>query len=240
MLITSKDNNRIKEIAKLKQKKYRDLTNTYLVEGIHLVSEGIKAGRVIEVVTTLEEDTYEVNTLYVTKEVMRQLTDMDSVPSVIGVARKYEDKLGEGNILVLDGIQDPGNLGTIIRSAVAFNMPNIFISNNSCDLYNPKVIRSTEGMISHVNIKRGDILEFLDSIKGKYLILGTDVRDGVDIKDVKIDKNIALVIGSEGQGMSLEVRKRVDKNVYIKMNNKCESLNAGVSCSIILYEVNHE
>ena len=155
------------------------------------------------------------------------------------MASTLKEREIKGNILVLDNLQDPGNLGTIIRSAVAFNFDTLILSDTSVDLYNPKVVRASEGMMFHLNIKRCNIIDFLQNLDSEYLIIGTDVVKGKNIKDLKFNK-CALVIGNEGSGISKEVKELCHEMVYIPMNENCESLNASVSASILMYEVNHD
>lgn len=239
MIITSLNNPTIKEISKLKNKKYRDLTNTYLVEGDHLVEEAYKNNLLTKII--LLEDTtcnYDIEKIYVTKEVMKKLTELDTPNKIIGIV-KENTPLPIGNkILILDNIQDPGNLGTIIRSSVAFDIDTIVLSPNTVDTYNPKVIRSTQGMIFYTNIITLKLKEFIDEIKTKnYTIFGTNVRNGKNIKEITLPEKFALVLGNEGQGVSKEIEALCDDNIYIKMSSKCESLNVSVATSILLYEV---
>ncbi len=239
MIITSLNNPTIKEISKLKNKKYRDLTNTYLVEGNHLVEEAYKNNLLTKII--LLEDTtcnYDIEKIYVTKEVMKKLTELDTPNKIIGIV-KENTPLPIGNkILILDNIQDPGNLGTIIRSSVAFDIDTIVLSPNTVDIYNPKVIRSTQGMIFYTNIITLKLKEFIDEIKTKnYTIFGTNVRNGKNIKEITLPEKFALVLGNEGQGVSKEIESLCDDNIYIKMSSKCESLNVSVATSILLYEV---
>lgn len=239
MIITSLNNPTIKEISKLKNKKYRDLTNTYLVEGNHLVEEAYKNNLLTKII--LLEDTtcnYDIEKIYVTKEVMKKLTELDTPNKIIGIV-KENTPLPIGNkILILDNIQDPGNLGTIIRSSVAFDIDTIVLSPNTVDTYNPKVIRSTQGMIFYTNIITLKLKEFIDEIKTKnYTIFGTNVRNGKNIKEITLPEKFALVLGNEGQGVSKEIESLCDDNIYIKMSSKCESLNVSVATSILLYEV---
>ena len=169
---------------------------------------------------------------------MKKLSDMDSIPKVIGIAKMNENKnvLGD-RIIILDGIQDPGNLGTIIRSGVAFNATDIILSDTSVDLYNDKVIRASQGMIFKINIERHNLIEFINELKKQdYIILGTNVKEGIDVRNIDV-KKYAIVMGNEGQGVSTEVEKLCDKNIYIKTNESVESLNVGVATSIILYEL---
>ena len=168
---------------------------------------------------------------------MNTISDINT--NIVGVCEIVDNKINlDSNVIILDGVQDPGNLGTIIRSAVAFNVKNIVLSKTSVDLYNTKVLRGCQGMNFHLNIIRDDILDIIDDLKdNNYTIYGTDVVNGIDIKDVKKTGKYAIIMGNEGNGISDEVKDVVDKNIYIKMNENCESLNVGVSASIILYEL---
>lgn len=241
-MISSTNNEKIKELSKLKIKKYRDESNLFLVEGMHLVEEAYKAKLLEEVYTLEDRIIFDVNTNIVSPEVMRKLASTDTVPSIVGVVRKKDNKeiIGE-KILLLDGVQDPGNLGTIIRSASAFDVSTIILSLDTVDLYNPKVVRATQGMIFNMNIISADIVSSIKSIKeNKILVYGTDVVSGVLPDTLSTDEKsrFALVVGNEGSGISPEVYDLCDKMIYIKMNNSVESLNVGVATSIILYEMN--
>ena len=148
-----------------------------------------------------------------------------------------ESSIGN-RLLILDNIQDPGNLGTIIRSSMAFNIDTIVVSSDTVDMYNSKVLRSTEGMIFHINIIVRELSSFIEKIKEDgYVIYGTKVDGGVNVKDIDIDKKYALVIGNEGRGVSDIISRLCDKYLYIKMNSEVESLNAAVATSILLYEM---
>ncbi len=234
-MITSINNERINEVSKLNNKKYRKEKRLFIVEGEHLVEEAYKHGLLNEVYS-LSETSYE-NSYVVSESVMRKLSNLDSIPSIIGVCKmKVEEELGN-RLLILDNIQDPGNLGTIIRSAVAFNVDTIVLSNDTVDLYNSKVIRATEGMIFNINIVTKDLFSFIPSIKDKYKIYGTNVENGTLLKNVKKVEKYAIIMGNEGNGVKRELQDMCDENIYIEMNSLCESLNVGVATSIILYEL---
>ena len=240
MLITSLDNLKVKKYVKLKNKKYRDSEKMYLVETNHLVEEALNHQVLVDLlVLENEQVSYNFNYTYVTKEIMKKLSSLETIPKVIGVVKMLEPSNNLGNsILLLDDIQDPGNLGTIIRSSVAFNVSTIVLGLNCVDLYNEKVIRSTQGMLFKINIMRADLKEIIANLKkDNYLILGTNVKDGVDVKNIKVNK-YALIMGNEGKGVKEELLTLCDKNLYIKMNNNCESLNVSVATSILLYELN--
>lgn len=238
MEITSTNNEKIKFYQKLKQKKYRDQEKLFLVEDEHLVNEALKKGVVKEIFTLDKNKTYDVPTYYVNEKVMKVLSSQVTSAKLIAVCNHLQERECRGNIIVLDNIQDPGNLGTIIRSAVAFNFDSIILSENSVDLYNPKVIRASEGMLFNINVIRCEINEFLNNLDNSYTKITTDVKNGKNIKEIKFDK-CAIVIGNEGNGVSIEVSSLCDEKVYINMSSNCESLNAGVSASILMYEVNN-
>lgn len=236
MKITSLNNPKVVFWAKLKMKKYRDIEHLFIVESEHLVSEALKKGIVKEIITT-EEKEYEVPTYNVSTEIMKRISTLITPNKVMAVCEYLMPDDIKGNILLLDHIQDPGNLGTIIRSAVAFNFSTIIVSEDTVDFYNDKVIRSSEGMIFNINLVKDDLLSIIPVLKEKgYKIYGTDVKKGKNIKTID-NKQCAIIIGSEGKGMSIEVKELCDDFIYINMSKTCESLNAAVASSIIMYEV---
>ena len=239
MIITSLTNQEVKYLDKLKQRKYREKEKKFLVEGEHLVEEA-KKKHVLEKIIVLENTIFDfdIPKLVVTKEVMKKLSSLDTPPNIIGLCKMMEEQEVGNRILILDTIQDPGNLGTIIRSAVAFNIDSIILSENTVDLYNPKVIRSTQGMLFHISIIRGNLEEKLVNLKEKNIpIYTTNVEDGEDIKSVKEIDKFALIMGNEGNGVRKEIANLADKKIYIPMNPVVESLNVAVATSILLYEL---
>jgi len=241
MIITSLENDRVKNLSKLKDKKYRDQSNMFLVEGEHLVIEADKAGIIEEIIVQEKYPTnYDYETIIVTEEVMKKISNLDNPPAIMALCKKFDNNTIKGNrIVLLDEIQDPGNLGTIIRSSLAFNVDTIVLS-NCVDLYNPKVLRSTQGMFSHLNIVIKDTKETINYMKENNIkIYGTSVEGGVEIKSLSPEdkSNFCLIMGNEGKGLSKEILDLCDKKLYIKMNDQVESLNVGVACSIILYEL---
>ena len=181
MVITSVNNSHIKDIYKLREKKYRDKDNLFLVETFHLVEEAVKSGCVKEVILSEGYDIdFSGNKIYVSDMVMNKLSSTNSNPKVIAVCNRLleSDDIGK-RVIILDNIQDPGNLGAIIRSAVAFNFDSIILSNDSVDLYNSKVIRATQGMMFHINIVIRDLKEVIPILKEKEIpIYGTRVDYG--------------------------------------------------------------
>ena len=240
MIIESTSNNRIKDIRKLNEKKYRDEQGKYLVEGEHLVLEAYKSGFLEEVILCDRDIDLDVEKIFVTESVMKTISTLPSKVDIIGICSIKEDNIDlNSNIVILDGVQDPGNLGTIIRSAVAFNIKNIILSNDTVDLYNIKTLRSAQGMNFHLNIKRDNLEEYISFLKeNNYKIWGTDVTNGIDVKNASKEEKYAIIMGNEGNGMSENIKELCDKFVYINMNENCESLNVGVCASIIMYELN--
>ena len=237
MKITSINNAKVAYWAKLKMKKYRDVEHLFIVESDHLVDEALKKGIVREIITTENRNYDNIPVFEVTEDIMKRLTTLNTPPRVMAVCSYIMPDDITGRVLILDRIQDPGNLGTMIRSAVAFDFKTIIISNDTVDMYNDKVIRSSEGMIFNVNIIKNDLHEIIPLLKSKgYTIIGTDVKKGKDVKEFKLQK-CAFVIGNEGQGVSVDIKELCDTFVYIKMSDATESLNAAVAASILMYEV---
>ena len=235
MKITSINNPKVAYWAKLKMKKYRDVEHLFIVESENLVNEALKKGIVKEIITT-EDKEYKVDTYNVTPEIMAKISSLVTPNKVMAVCNFILPDDIKGNVLLLDHIQDPGNLGTIIRSSVAFNFPTIVCSEDTVDAYNDKVIRSSEGMIFNTNIIKDNLISFIPYLKTLgYKIYGTDVVNG-ESPAYESNKHV-LIIGSEARGMSNSIREICDKNLYIKMNDKCESLNAAVASSIIMYDI---
>lgn len=238
MVINSLQNERVKNWSKLNTKKYRDEEGLFLVEGDHLVNEAIKNNLVKEIIV-LENTVYETDLpkYEVTDSVMKKITSQVSISNICAICYKKEEKEINGNVIVLDNIQDPGNFGTIIRSCVAFNIDTIIVSLDTVDLYNPKVIRSSEGMIFNINIIKKDLSEAMDELHDlDYKIYGTKVDGGTNLKEIKKENKFAVVMGNEGLGVNHNILEKCDDYIYIPMDKNCESLNVGVATSIILYE----
>lgn len=253
-VITSKDNDLIKDIKKLKEKKYRDAFNKYIIEGIKLVEEAIQEKADIECIVICEdcmkEDifdkklTYEIaklNCIYVSSKVFSTITDVSNPQGILAVIKRSEKNTNidysENIIVVLDGIQDPGNLGTILRTVDSANLKQIVISNETADAFNSKVVRSTMGAIFRVNIiKSTDLIKDLVDMKANgfdIVVTSLDTEDSV--YDITYNKKV-IVIGNEANGVSKEVQEIADNKVKIPMLGKTESLNASVAAGIMIYE----
>lgn len=253
-VITSKENEIVKSIKKLKDKKYRDEENKFIVEGIKMVQEAIQENAKISKIVICEdcindgsikqELLYEIakhDCIYVSEKVFQTITDVTNPQGILAVVEKEngEDNISydEDVIVVLDGIQDPGNLGTILRTIDSVNLKQVILSEKTADPYNPKVVRSTMGAIYRVNIVRAkSIIETLKNIKKhKYDIVATSLETDKSIYDIKYKKKV-IIIGNEANGVSKEVLDLSNEKVKIPMLGKTESLNAAVATGIILYE----
>ena len=241
MVITSLENENVKKWKKLQKRKYRDEYGQYIVEGLHLVREAFARGALVEVILEEHEEViFPCPYTYVTREIIEKISTLDNPVNIMGLCRKLDrDEVIGDRILILDEVQDPGNLGTIIRSAVAFNIDTIVCSMDTVDVYNPKVVRSSQGMMFHIPIMVKEVSSFINELKKDgYKIVGTKVTNGHDVRESSIYSHFALVIGNEGQGMSSDIENLCDEFLYIKMNGNCESLNASVAASILMYEIN--
>ena len=245
MLITSLDNEKVKGYIRLKDKKERDRTGLFLVEGAHLVLEAHKKGLIEELLLEKDEvftiDIEEERTVYLTDQIIKKISSVETPQKVMAVCRKPKEsnELGD-KILILDNVQDPGNVGTIIRSACAFNIDTVVFSPNSVDLYNPKTVRATQGMFFHMNCIRRDLMPVLEKLKEEeYPIYGTLVGYGEDVRDVNDEgkERFVLIVGNEGNGVEEDITKMCDKNLYIDTSSNVESLNVAIATSILLYEL---
>lgn len=253
-VITSKDNELVKNIKKLKEKKYRDLNNQFIVEGIKIVSEAIQENANIDSIVICEDcvndgsidkkllfEIAKFKCIYVTQKIFDTLTDVTNPQGILAVINKEDltqniDYTSDF-IVVLDGIQDPGNLGTILRTVDSANLKQIIVSKETADSYNPKVVRSTMGGIFRVNIIKSDnLVETLKQMqKNGFEIVVTSLETNNSIYDINYNKKV-VVIGNEANGVSEEIQELADKKVKIPMLGKTESLNAGVATGIMIYE----
>lgn len=240
MLYSSINNEKIKEIKKLNIKKYRDNLGLYIVEGKHLVEEAYK-NNVLEHLLLLENIKLDIDvkTDYITNNVLKYISTLETPNGIIGICKKKENKIQGNKIIILEDIQDPGNLGTIIRSSVAFNVDTLVLSKNTVDLYNDKTLRATQGMLFKLNIVIEENLEELikEIKKENYKIYTTNVKNGKSLKTIEKSSKFAIIMGNEGKGVSEALNKLSDEYLYIDMNKNCESLNVAVATSIILYEM---
>lgn len=238
MRIESLENKKVKEWAKLKIKKYRDQKGLFLIEGDHLLKEALKKNCVQEILANDVRFKVEGILFFeVSEAILKKLSSQDSGTSVLAVCKKQYSYEIKGNVCMLDGVQDPGNLGTILRSCVAFGIDTLVSSLATVDFYNEKVIRASEGSLFHLNLLKKDLKEMIKELKKQdYVIYATNVHKGTNIKEMTLNNKYAIIMGNEGNGVEEAVQYLADELLYIPMSEGVESLNVGVATSILLYE----
>ena len=244
-MISSNQNERVKYWSSLKEKKNRDDAKEYIIEGEHLVLEAYKNGYLKTVlhVGELKENYKNVEIVEISENVMKKISTTQTPQKIAGVAKYFEDINDgyNGNVVALDGVQDPGNAGTIVRNSLAFGYNLVFFSNDSVDIYNSKFIRATQGYFYSLKIIRGNIVDFLNKLKkDNYKIIATYLdKNSKDLNDYKTKGNHCVVLGNEGQGVSKEVIDLADTKIIIKMNEKVDSLNVAVASGILMHKLSN-
>lgn len=241
-VITSKTNKKYSKYKSLNDKKFRQKHGLYKVESYKMIQEAIKSDLVIEEIIISEESKYLdlfENAFVITEELFSELTDMVNSDGVIGIIQEPEPgkaSLGE-RVLCLDKIMDPGNMGTIIRSAEAFGYKDILLMPGCVDIYNPKTLRASMGSVYRLEIREIDEEGILELKKQSYKLISSSLEKSIDIRDIKLNSKYILVIGSESHGISKFFQESSDVFVKIPMQGQVESLNAGVASSILMYEL---
>ncbi len=255
MVITSKDNDLIKHIRKLKEKKYRDEFGEFVVEGAKMIEEAIHENAKIKQIlvcddcktesSMTQEQLYDIakfDCVYVSEKIFSLVTDVVAPQGILAVIEKpikSENKIDykANHFLLLDNIQDPGNMGTILRTADSLNMKQIIVSPGTADCYNSKVVRSTMGAIFRVNVIERDLEKVIKEMQKREIkVFATDLQTDKTIYDVDYEKT-AVVIGNEANGVSSNILELADERIKIPMTGKTESLNAAVATGVILYEI---
>ncbi len=253
-VITSKDNEFVKHVKKLKEKKFRDLNQEFIIEGIKLIREAIEEKANIKQIIICDncEDSglipkelmYEIakySCVYVTENILKIMSDVNApqgIMAIIGRNNKEQDiDYNQDIIVALDDIQDPGNLGTILRTVDSIGLNQILVSKGTADCYNPKVVRSTMGAIFRVKIIECENLkDTLEEIKRhKFELVTTSLQTQNSIYDINYNKKV-IIIGNEANGVEQEIQDMSDIKVKIPMIGKTESLNASVATGVVLYE----
>ena len=249
-IISSKDNEIVKHIKKLKDKKYRDENNEYIVEGVKLVEEAVKENAPIKKIIICEDTTrtYEIPTnimleiaryecIYVTDKIFSSITQVTNPQGIMAIIEKNIEKetidFSQDIIVMLDDVQDPGNLGTILRTVDSIGLNQIIVSKGTADAFNPKVVRSTMGAIFRLKIIESENLAqtIREIRKHHYKLVVTSLQTENSIYDIDFNKKI-IVIGNEANGVSKEIQEMADEKVKIPMLGKTESLNASVAAGI--------
>jgi TrmH family RNA methyltransferase len=241
MIITSKSNPKIKEVASLKDKKFRKKSGRFVVEGYKMVSEALSNNKSVELLVGTSEGLarflcYEIDKIEVSEDVLSYVSDAVTPQGVLAVLKEEfaEPKTPIKPCVLLDGISDPGNMGTIIRTCAAVGVKDIYLV-DCCDVFSPKTVRSSMSgifFVNLINLKREDVASVMDDTP----IIVADMG-GENVFDFNPPDKYCLVIGNEANGVSEAVKSLATHTVKIPMAKTSESLNAGVSLAITLYEL---
>ncbi|CAM4414033.1 TrmH family RNA methyltransferase [Paenibacillus tarimensis] len=254
--IASQQNPKVKEWAALLEKKQRDRTGRFILEGVHLIQEALISGAPVETVVydterglpaELEpllrsEDGYPCTLVEASAAVMSKCTGTDTPPPVFGIVLKAEADTAQlygpnALVVVLDGLRDPGNVGTIIRSADAVGASAVVIGKGSVDLYNPKTVRSTMGSLFHLPVIEADLAQLLPEGRERGIrLVGTSLQAEQSCFSYDWNGPAWLLLGNESNGLSAEVSALVDESVLIPMRGKAESLNVAMAATVLLHE----
>ena len=243
-IITSKANSVVKNAKKLHQKKYRK--SAYLIEGWHLFEEAVQAGVTIEKIFALESYREQLvafpQTVWVSEDILLDLADSQTPQGIVAVVQKEEVEqtdFSQGKFLFLEDVQDPGNVGTIIRTADAAGFTGVIVSEKSADVYSLKTLRSMQGSHFHLPIYRMSSQALLKEIKEAVIpVLATTLsKDSVDYRELPPIENFVLVMGNEGQGISSLMAESADQLVHISMKGQAESLNVAVAAGILIFHL---
>lgn len=249
--ITSLKNDLIKQTKKLHQKKARTQQQAYLLEGFHLIEEAVKSGVELKEIFVSERGLKEWQSwiekqdpelfYQVTPEIMKVLSDQPSPQGIIATAIINETSMTDfsGGWLLLDNVQDPGNVGTMIRTADAAGLSGVILGSGSADPYNLKTLRSMQGSQFHLPIFQMSLEEALIHFKKQQTpIYGTALDPkAVNFKTIPPVENFALIMGNEGQGVAKKYLDQTDSNLYIPITGQAESLNVGVAAGILMYHL---
>lgn len=241
-MISSKDNAQYKLWSKLSQKKYRQKEQLFLIEGEHLVVEAQKAGVLVDIL--VREGTFfetELPVTYLTKPLFEKLASTVTSAGIMAVCRMQTGHIKKNNrLLLVDGIRDPGNLGTLMRSALAFGFDGLVMSEETVDVYHPKVVRATQGALFNLAISRRNLMDYVADLQkaGVVVYAATLNEDAKMIRDIKSAECMAFMVGNEGSGVRASLVDVCDGRVVIDMSPAVESLNVGVAGSILMYHFN--
>lgn len=248
--ITSTSNETIKYFISLNDKKTRMNAKRFIVEGYHLVNEASKTNLLEAIISTDEKELKKINNVkryLVNDAIINKIATTKNPQNILGIVKMLDHNITnllpiiKGNktkLIMLDDVNDPGNLGTIIRTAAGLGYDGIIMSPNTVDLYNEKVIRSTQGVMFKIPIIKANLQEVIKLLKKeKVFCIGTALTNAKDVKHITKKDKFAICLGNEAKGISKEVLDNMDENVRIAMNNDVESLNVSIAAGIIMYEM---
>lgn len=248
--ITSTSNETIKYFISLNDKKTRMNAKRFIVEGYHLVNEASKTNLLEAIISTDEKELKKINNVkryLVNDAIINKIATTKNPQNILGIVKMLDHNItnlvpiikeNKTKLIMLDDVNDPGNLGTIIRTAAGLGYDGIIMSPNTVDLYNEKVIRSTQGVMFKIPIIKANLQEVIKLLKKeKVFCIGTALTNAKDVKHITKKDKFAICLGNEAKGISKEVLDNMDENVRIAMKNDVESLNVSIAAGIIMYEL---
>lgn len=248
--ITSTSNETIKYFISLNDKKTRMNAKRFIVEGYHLVNEASKTNLLEAIISTDEKELKKINNVkryLVNDAIINKIATTKNPQNILGIVKMLDHNItnlvpiikeNKTKLIMLDDVNDPGNLGTIIRTAAGLGYDGIIMSPNTVDLYNEKVIRSTQGVMFKIPIIKANLQEVIKLLKKeKVFCIGTALTNAKDVKHITKKDKFAICLGNEAKGISKEVLDNMDENVKIAMKNDVESLNVSIAAGIIMYEL---
>lgn len=248
--IESKQNALVKHWKKLvSTKKERDKTGEYIVEGFHLVEEALKnKEQIIQIIKREDVDLPlrwsldDVQLVEVTEAVAKEIAETETSQGIFAHCKQRDiseaEKFKWTKLLLIDSVQDPGNIGTMVRTADAAGIDAVILGKGCADLYNPKTLRSAQGSHFHLPVLRGNLLDWIEALKERQIpIYGTALENAVDYRNLDKHEKFALIVGNEGSGVQPELLEKTDQNVIIPIYGQAESLNVAVATGILLYKL---
>lgn len=244
-LIQSTKNENVKRWKKLLTKKGRQKSGQFLIEGEHLVEEAHQSGLIQELIVReqytvkkLEQLTSLYPTYVISRNVEKVISDTETPQGIFAVCRKFpeQEDVNGNRFLLIDQVQDPGNIGTMIRTADAAGIDMVILGEGCADLYNPKVLRAAQGSHFHIPVQKGDLGVWIEKLHQRGIpVYGTALEGAEMMTEVQPGGSFALIVGNEGQGVSERLLQRTTKNLFIPIYGECESLNVAVATGILLY-----
>ncbi|WP_010099082.1 TrmH family RNA methyltransferase [Ornithinibacillus scapharcae] len=243
-MLTSVKNDKVKGWKKLHNRRDRMKSNTFLIEGFHLIEEAIASNWQIEEIiikenVTVPEWVTSLPVVEVSENVFQHISQTKTPQGIAAVVhfKQFNDITGD-YVLLLDRIQDPGNLGTIIRTADAAGFDAVILGEGTVDVYNDKVIRSTQGSIFHIPVIQDNLIERIDDLKNDgYRIWASALTNSKDYHSIKATSKIALIMGNEGAGIQEQLLNMADEMIKIPIYGKAESLNVSIAAGILMYHI---
>lgn len=236
--ISSKQNTKIKEIGKLiSDNSYRKERKEFVIEGFHLLEIAledklVKAIFSLEPIKNIDE---KITNYIVSEDILKKISTQKNPQGVVAIcSMRTEKEISHNNVLYLDEVSDPGNLGTLLRTALAFSFKDVILSKGSVSLYNEKTISSSQGAIFRLNIISGDEQNLIDLKEKGYKILATEIKGSVELKNIKKSDKQVLILGNEAHGVNEKILNLADARIRIDIN-EIESLNVAICGAIMMH-----